>query len=467
MLQYFYQGGRLSEGQHSSPGPIARLGPRRSAAPARGSLSFVDLFAGLGGFHVALANIGHRCVMASESDPHLREAYSRNFGLRPHGDVREIALADVPAHDILCAGFPCQPFSKAGQQLGTDCPEYGDLASRIVDWLQQARPRYFILENVPNLVRHRNGSLWRHFSTDLRQAGYDVRWRVLSPHCFGIPQVRERLYVVGSRSGLDEFEWPDVGNARTDIRSVLDSKPRNAKPVPQKAIDAIEAWARFTERYPRSQPKPSFPIWAAEFGATYPFATATPTSLSASTLREYCGSFGAPLGGLKGKSLMAALPPYSRDASRRFPGWKVRFIQQNRDLYLRNHRWIDEWKSSIARFEHSYQKLEWNYDRDSHSLLETIIQLRGSGIRAKSPASAPALVAMSTTQVPIVAWERRFLTVREAARLQGLDCLQHLPESEGATFRALGNAVNVKVTELIARRLLPSASRLSRARLRA
>ena len=436
---------------------VAHLNPRRRVKPSpSSSLRFVDLFAGLGGFHVALSRLGHQCVLASEIDSELQDVYARNFGIRPHGDIRDINLTDIPPHDVLCAGFPCQPFSKAGTQLGMDCPEYGDLASRIVDWLRSARPRYFILENVPNLVRHRNGSVWKHFSTDLRQAGYDVRFNILSPNSFGVPQIRERLYVVGSRRGLADFRWPQPTNKQTDIREVLDTSPLGSKPLASKAIAAIEAWARFTELFPKNQPKPYFPIWAAEFGATYPFATANPLSLAAQTLREYRGSFGTPLSDLKGKSLTDALPPYSRARAPRFPSWKVRFIQQNRDLYMRNRSWIDPWKDSLGGFEHSFQKLEWNYDRAAHTLWDTVIQLRGSGIRAKSPTSAPALVATCSTQTPVVGWERRYMTVAECARLQGLDALDHLPSSETATLRALGNAVNVSVTELIAKCLLKS-----------
>ena len=89
-------------------------------------MRFIDLFAGLGGFHQALESIGHECVFASELNNDLADLYERNFGVRPHGDIRQ-AIDQVPAHDILCAGFPCQPFSKAGEQKGFDCPQWGDL----------------------------------------------------------------------------------------------------------------------------------------------------------------------------------------------------------------------------------------------------------------------------------------------------------------------------------------------------
>src|SRR5689334_8501512 len=89
-------------------------------------MRFVDLFAGLGGFHLALKSLGHTCVFASEINETLRDLYEKNFGIRPEGDIRKVAAAEVPPHDVLCAGFPCQPFSKAGEQQGFGCPKWGD-----------------------------------------------------------------------------------------------------------------------------------------------------------------------------------------------------------------------------------------------------------------------------------------------------------------------------------------------------
>lgn len=148
-------------------------------------MRFIDLFAGLGGFHVALSRRGHTCVFASEIDPILRSLYTQNFGIAPAGDVRQIDLSQVPEFDVLCAGFPCQPFSKAGRQEGFDCERNGDLAAIIVDWLQKRRPPFFILENVPNLLKHDQERTWRWLSRSLRHAGYSIDARVLSAHQLG------------------------------------------------------------------------------------------------------------------------------------------------------------------------------------------------------------------------------------------------------------------------------------------
>lgn len=114
-------------------------------------LRFIDLFAGLGGFHLALKTLGHECVFACEVNDDLAALYEKNFGIRPHGDIRKLNISSVPEHDILCAGFPCQPFSKAGDQQGFDCPQWGDLIDYAIRILRTHKPRYFIIENVPDL----------------------------------------------------------------------------------------------------------------------------------------------------------------------------------------------------------------------------------------------------------------------------------------------------------------------------
>jgi DNA (cytosine-5)-methyltransferase 1 len=172
-------------------------------------VDFIDLFSGLGGFHLALKTLGHRCVFASEIDPPLCDLYEKNFGMRPKADIRQIAEEAVPEHGLLCAGFPCQPFSKAGEQEGTKCKLWGDLFEKhVLRILSYRKPDFLLMENVANLERHDGGKTWAEMVRQMEALGYTVDAKVLSPHRFEIPQIRERLFIVGSRRGLDHFEWP-------------------------------------------------------------------------------------------------------------------------------------------------------------------------------------------------------------------------------------------------------------------
>lgn len=429
------------------------------------SFTFIDLFAGLGGFHLALKRLGGVCNCAVEWKEPLQSLYEANFGIRPYGDITKVPLESIPEHDVLTAGFPCQPFSKAGEQLGFECTKQGGLFFNVVEILKHKRPKYFILENVPNLLKHDEGKTWVKIQDLLgvNGLGYNIQAAKLSPHNFGIPQIRERVYIVGSLLPLDEFKWPLTLNTETSIDSVLDNNPIEARSLSPQVTDCLNVWSDFLKQCPNDIEIPSFPLWSMEWGATYPFENETPYArkmqLGIEGLKGFRSSHGYKIG-LK-KNLDArwmTLPSHARTEEFEFPKWKKDYIRQNRKFYEENKSWIDPWLPHILRFPSSLQKLEWNVHGEVRNIWNYVLQFRASGVRVKRRKTAPSLIAMTDTQVPIIAWQKRYMTPRECAKLQSLDELNYLPKSQTQAFQALGNAVNSRVVEWVAKALLNTSS---------
>lgn len=423
------------------------------------SFRFVDLFAGLGGFHLAASRHGGRCVFASEIQPELRTTYAKNFSFIASGDINDVAVKDIPAHDLLCAGFPCQPFSKAGAQQGWHDAVRGTAFFRIVEILETHRPRTVVLENVANFVKHDGGNTFRTVCQVLGELGYDVDYRMLSPHRFGIPQNRERMYLVArlrERGGLKNFTWPSpVDSKQPDIRTVLDPCPVDARRLSPMHRQVISVWQEFLDVLPPACKLPYFPIWSCEFGATYPFDRGALERMPVAELLTYRGSFGQRLTGRTRAEILSGVPAYAREGRGEvFPAWKQDFIRQNRAFFAEHRSVLRSWVPRVRGFDASFQKFEWNCQGEVRDLSRTIIQLRASGVRVKRATTAPSLVAMTTSQVPIVGWEMRYMTMRECARLQSMGELRVLPNSATAICKALGNAVNVDVASAVIGALL-------------
>jgi len=429
-------------------------------------MRFIDLFAGLGGFHKALSEMGHTCVFASELNPQLRELYKTNWHMEEvAGDIRSVNLNSIPDHDILCAGFPCQPFSKAGKQLGLNDQERGTLFDEIVKILDFHKPTYFILENVPFIAKHDNEETWNYMKSQLDRIGYAVDKEIFSPHDFGIPQHRHRIFIIGkliSKGGLPkESKLEDVKVQSSTLRHLsefLDHEPRNAKVIPKRNQECINLWQELLFALPKELRLPGFPIWGMEFGATYPYEENYPLSLPCEELKIYKGNFGVSLNVGSREELIKRLPSYARVESK-FPSWKKNYIKNSRKFYSENEKYIDRAVSKLAKYEsQSWQKLEWNSDKHLRNIHDHIIQFRASGIRIKKPDFFPSLVCTST-QVPIIGWQSRYITREEGLRLQALEGVK-LPENDNAAFHALGNAVNAKIVTLVAEHLFSTTNNI-------
>ncbi len=404
---------------------------------------------------MAAAKSGARCVFACELDTKLRAAYNTNFGMKPAADVRDVDPTEVPPHDLLCAGFPCQPFSKAGGQRGWADKERGTVFDSIVDILRAHRPTFVLLENVAHFVRHDKGKTYTRVKKKLESLGYAVSSATLSPHQFGVPQIRQRMYLVGRLGALNGFTWP-APTTRADelsLRDFLDERPDGAKALSQQVIVCLKTWQEFLEAIPAKAKLPSFPIWSMESGASYPYDRGSLHEVPLKLLRRRRGCFGVSLRKWFRKDVLELVPSYARRREKAFPRWKMAFIKQNRDFLAHHRRDLECWTGRIKLFPPSLQKFEWNCQGEERNLWQHVIQFRASGVRVKRATTSPSLVAMTTTQVPIIGWEERYMTVRECARLQCMDELKHLPPF-GVAMAALGNAVNVRVATLVLEALL-------------
>lgn len=397
------------------------------------TFKFVDLFAGIGGFHGALGALGGECVYASEIDKAAARIYLRNWGIEPQGDITLAAndvTMEVPDHDVLVGGFPCQPFSKSGKQKGME-EARGTLFWNIAKIIEVRKPKLVILENVRNIAGPRHAHEWEVIIQTLRELGYRVSSKpfVVSPHRIhpsfgGRPQVRERVFIAATRlnSGAkrlheepslpskEQFEadwnprkWKLASDLPLDLMSTKDKADLK---LSKSEIEWLDAWNEFVQIYRENNDGknlPGFPIWVDEW-----------------------------------KTAKNLDIPYGT------PKWKEIFLRKNSELYTDNKKVLDAWLKKynyLSHFPPSRRKFEWQA-QDAKGIAQTILHFRPSGIRAKKSTYVPALVAI--TQTSVIGKSKRRISVREAARLQGFpEWFDFLDQRDSLSYKQLGNAVNI------------------------
>ncbi len=211
---------------------------------------FIDLFAGIGGFHLALESMGAKCVFASEWDKFASETYEQNFHLKPFGDITKIKEQEIPNHDILCGGFPCQAFSISGKQKGFEDTRgtlFFDIA-RIVDY---HKPKVLFLENVKNLAKHDEGKTLKTIINSLKELGYSIFTKVFNSSNFGLPQNRERVYIIAFHNSLNSeyFKFPIPPNTPICLEHILENEPKNAKIIERNDIEIYKNYSVSTSLF--------------------------------------------------------------------------------------------------------------------------------------------------------------------------------------------------------------------------
>ncbi|MGO1317376.1 MAG: DNA cytosine methyltransferase [Cellulomonadaceae bacterium] len=420
-----------------------------TSAPFR----YIDLFAGIGGFAAALEAFGGECVYSVEIDEAASKVYERNWGHSPLGDITMDAndvVMNVPTHDLLAAGFPCQPFSKSGAQRGME-ETRGTLYWNILKIIQAHHPTIVLLENVRNLAGPRHKHEWDVIIQTLRDEGYRVSETpaVFSPHLLplewgGRPQVRERVFITATYDPdgvLDGVEAkPPLGNVSLrhgeewDLVADLPliQGEFEGTELSEAEVEWISAWddfvrtmwtavRRVTTGEEKKPTLPGFPIWVDRW-------------IKAEQLERWATGTGpTPY------KCQVDLPDLWEDV----PTWKQNFLLKNAQFYTQYKAHLDRWlaRHDVASFPPSRRKLEWQAQQ-TETLWDCVLQLRPSGIRAKRPTHLPALVAI--TQTSIIGKFRRRLSTREAARLQGFpDNFDFGSQPDAATYKQLGNGVNI------------------------
>ncbi len=371
-------------------------------------MKFIDLFSGIGGFHQALASMGCECILASDKDKSCNENYKLNYGIEPQTDVKKIDPNDLEDFDILCGGYPCQAFSNAGKKK-TFNDERGLLFDEIIRIAKVKKPKFMFLENVKHILKVDNGKVIEYVRQKLDENNYTLQLFHMSPHNYGIPQQRERIYHVCVRkdiyNGKDVVLPPITENTIELDKFMLKEEEVDDKYfISGDVLKCLEAWEEMIKTFEVGE-KISPVIMINE---------------------HYNG--------------------HTQEEFDNYADWRKGYITANKPLI---NKYKDKWDvwyekhKEILQKREIFGKLEWQVGviKPNDSIFNYFIQIRQSGIRVKKPQYFPCLVAIN--QCPIYGKQKRYITPRECARLQSFPEDFKIDPDDGQAYKQFGNSVNV------------------------
>jgi DNA (cytosine-5)-methyltransferase 1 len=377
---------------------------------------FIDLFCGIGGFHIALSQLGFECVLACDINKECIKTYECNYNLKPCIDISKINIKTIPHFDILCAGFPCQPFSKSGDRKGFDDVR-GTLFFNICEIAKYHNPKYMILENVKNIVGHDKGNTWDKIKKSIIKLGYQTYEHpiIINSLMFNIPQNRERAIILCCRNGIHQYPFPILPKIKKkelkcSVTQIINSNEDNSEYKIYGKIKATETiWNKFLKILCDNNIRIlQCPIWT-----------------------DWWDSDGKDTSNFNSKSFYE-----------KYKKW----IDRNRIFWNTNKNILNPWlveSRNNPLWIGAVRKFEWQVGSfgGSESLFKYLWSPRSSGIRVKKLNYSPTIVAISNT--PIYGPESRYLTPRELCRLQSFPENFILHPKNNVAYRQLGNSVNV------------------------
>lgn len=374
-------------------------------------MKFIDLFCGIGAFHIALKSYGHECVFACDIDKHCRKIYEKNHKFTPMGNLLDIKEQNIPFFDILCAGFPCQSFSNAGNKKSMN-DKRGLLFNEILRIVKFHSPKILLLENVKHIKTIDNGKVFKYILDELFKLEYNVQYIQLSPHHLGIPQQRERIFFIGIKNNeknnhlIEYVKNIQIPNYNINF-NIFEKNPNEKYFLKDDILNVLNAWDEIIEKIDTNE------------------------KLSPTIILKYF---------------------YENNDISKLTKWNQNYYIHSKYIYEKYQSLWDIWYlnySNILSKRDIYSKLEWQAGpkQENDTIWNHFIQIRQSGIRVKKSKYFPTLVAIG--QIPIYGKEKRYITPRECARLQSFPDTFILDENDKIAYKQISNSINVDVIKYI------------------